>query len=61
MISMSRACDNEKSESLSRIRIYDLPNTGQVLYPLDVQKTLFTILLLLLCLIEGSFTNYAGH
>ena len=61
MISMFRACGKEKSESLFRIRTYDLPNTGQALYPLDLQKTLFTILLLLWYLIEGSFTKFAGH
>ena len=33
--------DKEKSESLSRIRTHDLPNTGQVLYPLDLQKNSF--------------------
>ena len=44
MIGMSRTCDKEKAESLSRIQIYDLPNTGQVLYPLDLQKTLYNII-----------------
>ena len=35
IISMSRAWDKEKIWTLDRIRTYDLPNTGRVLYPLS--------------------------
>ena len=35
IISISRAWDKEKIWALDRIRTYDLPNTGRVLYPLS--------------------------
>ena len=60
MISMSLAWDKEKIWVPYRIQTYDLPNAGQGFYPRDL-RTLFTILLLVLYLIDDSFTEYAVH